>query len=100
MRHFSIGSLALSCPPLPNSPFANENETARACQLCRWLSLSLLPRTASPSLSGAPAERAAFSLSARSSSSYLVPRVVKQWVHIAHDLLHGETPLGYQSPPI
>jgi hypothetical protein len=64
-------------PTAVKLPFANENKTARACRLCRWLSLSLLPRTA------APAGRAA----------HLVPRAVKQWVRIAHDLPSGETPL-------
>jgi len=42
-------SHAHRCQP---PPFANESETARACQLCRWLSSSL---EAAPQLaSGAP----------------------------------------------
>jgi hypothetical protein len=48
-------------PMRTNGPFLPGLRMTRPCQTRQWAILSLLPRTAAPFLSGAPAERAAFS---------------------------------------
>jgi hypothetical protein len=69
--HWLPGAPMPSAVKLPLPPM--RMRPPRACQLCRWLSSSLLPRTAAPSLSGVRAKRAAFPHSARSSSSIWRP---------------------------